>query len=446
MVVLARKARGQTQKSLATSMGISQTLLAKYEAGSRVVTSTHLSALAHSLDYPQGFFTRHAHVQGAGQSEIFHRKRNKASASLMERAYAEAQIRRLEVTQMLESAPQLPLLPSYPVDEFEEDPEKIARTVRACWQLPHGPIFNVTRTLEDNGCIVLAHEFGSHHIDGFSHRSIGSPPFFHLNSTLPPDRWRWTLAHELGHAVMHFDPGEPHQVVEKQADLFAAEFLAPGHEILPSLFRLNFQSLAELKREWKISMQALVMRAHHLGVLDARQKAGMFARLSKAGYRMREPETLDPPVERPELAYRLVQFFLHNMEFSRSELCTMLKINETDLRASYRDPEDLLGYILGTEPAEKDGGRGGDVVNESFSLDLEPDAYPLHIQIGCHPEDVARFQESLNALFLLEREGLVSQGILDVSLDRLRNKLERHFKPRPRAVEPPWGDIDDVPF
>ena len=445
MVVLARKARGKTQSALASAMGISQALLARYEAGSRMVTTAHLSALSLTLDYPQGFFTRHPRVEGSGRSEIFHRKRTKVSAGLMERAYAEAQIRRLEIGRMLESAPRSPLVPSYPIDEFEDDPEKIARTVRAYWQMPSGPVFNVTRTLEDNGCVILTHDFGSRHIDGFSHRTVGSPPFFHLNLSLPPDRWRWTLAHELGHVVMHFEPGESPKMVEKQADLFAAEFLAPGHELLPLLFRLNFQSLAALKREWKISMQALVMRAHHLGVLDARQKTGMFARLSKEGYRIREPETLDPPVEKPECPYRLVQFFLRNLGFSRAELYTMLHINMADFQAYYRDPEDLLGDILGFQPPESDAMEGGAVGNKSNSLDLGPDAYPLHIQIGCHSEDVIGLQMALDALHLLHREDLISEGVIDVSLGRLRQRMERDFE-LSRAVDTRWDDIDDLPF
>ncbi len=410
-----------------------------------MITPAHLSALSRTLDYPEGFFTRHPRVEGSGRSEVFHRKRSKVSASLMERAYAEAQIRRLEVGRMLESAPPLPSIPSYPIDEFEDNAEKIARTVRAYWQMPPGPVFNVTRTLEDNGFVVLAHDFGSRHIDGFSHRSVGNPPFFHLNAELPPDRWRWTLAHELGHVVMHFDPGESPQMVEKQADLFAAEFLAPGHELLPLLFRLNFQSLASLKREWKISMQALVMRAHHLGVLNARQKAGMFARLSKEGYRIREPETLDPPVEKPECAYRLVQYFLQQMGFSRAELCTMLHINEADFQACYRDPEDLLGGILGFQPPESDGIGGGAVVNKWESIDLRPDAYPLHIQIDCHPEDVAILQRALDALYMLRREGLISEGIIEVSLERLRQRLEQDFSSRPSS-DATWDNIEDLPF
>ena len=445
MIVLGRKSRGKTQRALAAEVGFSQSLLAKYEAGSRSVSNEHLALLCESLDYPQGFFTRLVKVEGAGRSEVFHRKRSKVPASVMDRAYALAQIRRLEIGRMLDAVPPLPLVPSYPVDEFDDDPEKIARTVRAFWQLPSGPVFNMTRTLEQNGCMIAAHNFGSRHIDGFSHRSTTGPPFFHVNSKLPPDRWRWTLAHELGHAVMHFEPGDSPKLVEEQADRFAAEFLAPGHELLPLLFRLNYQKLAALKREWKISMQALVMRAYHLGAIDARQKTDMFTRLSRAGYRLREPEALDPPVEKPELLFRLVQIFEQDLEFSQSELRGMLHIGEADFRACYSDPSDILGEILHSGPNQVDGSGGGYMNDQINSLDLGPSSRPLHLQIGCHPEDVIEFQRSLDSLHLLERERLIPQGIIAVGEERVRDRLSRKFAfSRPSSGSA--GLIEDLPF
>ena len=46
---------------------------------------------------------------------------------------------------------------------------------------------------------------------------------FFVNTEIPGDRLRWTLAHEIGHVVMHLMPS-PDQ--EKEADRFAAERLA----------------------------------------------------------------------------------------------------------------------------------------------------------------------------------------------------------------------------
>ena len=94
-------------------------------------------------------------------------------------------------------------------------------------------------------------------------------------------------------------------IIENQADLFAGEFLAPGNEIMPLLGSLTLPKLAGLKLEWKISMQALVMRASHFGTITPSQKQSLFIHLNKGGYRIREPETLDPPREYPSKLFQL---------------------------------------------------------------------------------------------------------------------------------------------
>ena len=346
MLTLARKSRRKTQGQLAKDAGITQANVSKCEAGVKVVDDELLPRFAGALGYPVRFFRQAATVKGPGISEFFHRKRVKISTPILHQAYALAEIRRLEIAKLLESREELcPQVPVFPVEEFDDDPAKIARTIRATWQLPPGPVFNIARTLELNGCIIVAHNFGTRALDGFSCCSTGMPPIFHINAEMPPDRWRWTLAHELGHIVMHTDIGEPgtsSSQREQQADIFAGEFLAPGHELLPMLWNLDFQRLAALKREWKISMQSLVMQAHRLGAITDRQKQAMFIRLSKSGYRQREPENLDPPIEVPGVLFNLAMFHMTKLEFTREELKDYLAVGESDFHFYYHDPYDIL--------------------------------------------------------------------------------------------------------
>ena len=321
LIQLARQSRGLTQTKLASDIGVSQSLIAKYEAGVRDVPPDHLARLAEALDYPVRFFRRPMGRAGSG-SEIFHRKRARVPANVLGKNYADAAIRRMEIDALREALDgvfKLTPFPFYPIEEFDYDPEKIARTVRAVWQLPEGPVFNVTRTLEENGGIVVAHKFDPR-IDGFGCRTLGLPPVFHLNRDLPPDRWRWTLAHEIGHMVMHVERGNPDKEAEDQAHRFAAEFLAPAHHIEPQLRRLNIGQLAPLKMQWKISMSSLVKRAKDLNTIDARQYKSLMVQLSQQGYRTREPVNLDPPVEHPSLLFDLAQYFEQSLEFSRAEL------------------------------------------------------------------------------------------------------------------------------
>ena len=346
MLTLARKSRRKTQGQLAKESNITQAAVSKYEAGLQQIDEDLLPRLATALDYPPRFFKRAMTIKGPGVSDYYHRKRARMSVSLLNQVYALAEVRRLEISKLLLSwDSDYPAVPLFPVEEYEDDPPKIARTVRAVWQVPLGPIFNATRTLEQNGCIIVAHEFGTRAIDGFSYRSAGMPPVFHLNTALPPDRWRWTLAHELGHVVMHTGLGESDvspKEAEQQADIFAGEFLAPEHELKPSLWNLDFQRLAALKLQWKISMQAIVMQAFRLGSINAQQRQNMFIRLSKAGYRQREPENLDPPIESPSWPFKLVKFHMTALKYSRDEVKELLAIGESDFQHYYHDPLDYL--------------------------------------------------------------------------------------------------------
>lgn len=343
MLILARRSREMTQAQLSKSSEVSSVTISKYEQGTLNVLNDKLIRLADALQYPMTFFYRSSRLRGVAGGAAFHRKQQSLPTRKLYRAHALAEVRRLEISTMLESLDvQAPPLPKYPVEFYDDDPEKIARSVRILMGVPPGPIFNLTATLECNGCMIVDHDFGSPKIDGFIQHPDYPPCFIHLNSALPPDRWRWTLAHELAHAVMHEDPMKELKEIENQANLFAAEFLAPANEIRPQLNGLTFQKLGGLKREWRISMQALITRAYHLGTISGRQRQTMFMRLAQSGYRTREPETLDPPVEHPSWMHSLAQKHLTELDYSRSELCDLLRITDADLGRYYVGDDDIL--------------------------------------------------------------------------------------------------------
>ena len=350
MLVLARRSRSLTQDELAKRAGVVRTSLSRYEMGTLTVPDHALSKLADALDYPPAFFRRNTTLLGTGGDAVYHRKRQSMPTKALYHAHACAEIRRLEITTLLQSIGEdVPMLPEYPVD-FYEDPARIARTMRAAMNIPPGPVFNLTATLERNGCVVVAHDFMSHHLDGFSQRPPYPPNFIHLNAALPPDRSRWTLAHELGHLVMHFEFTDSSRLLEEQANLFASEFLTPAHEIAPQLAGLTFQKLSGLKMEWMVSMQSLITRAYHLNLISDRQRQSMFTRMATAGYRTREPATLDPPVEKPSMMVQLAERHYTELDYTPDELASLVMVNERDFWKHYSndvwtDIDDIIKGI-----------------------------------------------------------------------------------------------------
>ena len=67
---------------------------------------------------------------------------------------------------------------------------------------PKGRINTLIKTIEDKGIVVLALDLGD--LDGFSTWFNGNIPVIFVNKTLPPDRYRLTVAHELARSPEHY--------------------------------------------------------------------------------------------------------------------------------------------------------------------------------------------------------------------------------------------------
>lgn len=181
------------------------------------------------------------------------------------------------------------------------DPSRIARELRELWQVPTGSIRNVTGMLESAGIVVVERSLDSRAQDAVSSwpRVSGRPPIMMMNSGLPGDRQRFTLAHELGHLVMHDVPADDQ---EAEANTFASELLAPAAEIATQLAGLttrDFPRLLELKPSWGMSVAALIRRARDVEAITDRQYREFQVQLGRLGWRTLEPGTL--AAERPTL-------------------------------------------------------------------------------------------------------------------------------------------------
>jgi Zn-dependent peptidase ImmA (M78 family) len=179
---------------------------------------------------------------------------------------------------------------------------------------PSGPVLHVTRSLERGGIVVAPLAFSESDDDSETIGHFGAscwpgPPdpavigYFEGGSG---DRQRFTLAHELGHLVMHTrrrfvsDP-------EDEANRFAGAFLVPrvrAEEFITTDITLG--DLARLKATWGVSIQALIMRCGQLGLIDPARKTSLFKQLSARGWRKNEPVRVHP--EPPTLLAKLIEY------------------------------------------------------------------------------------------------------------------------------------------
>jgi Zn-dependent peptidase ImmA (M78 family) len=332
MIILGRESRGLPQKALAAQLNVTQGRISKMESGLLPVPDDLLERLARVLDYPKHFFYQEGGVTGIGIAEVFHRKRKSVPMHILEKVYAQIEIRIKNIIELIRSADISCTIPHLDIDEYDGRVEEIARIVRVHLQIPRGPIQDLTETLEDAGVIVIPFAFGTPLIDAISRWIPTLPPLFFVNQNSPKDRYRYSVAHELGHIVMHTLPTAD---MEEQANRFADEFLMPERDIRADLSEVDLAKLANLKRYWRVSMAALLMRAEELKAITPNQARYLWTQMGKAGYRTREPIELDVAGEQPSLLHELIETYETEFQYSEEDFRAILPFNNAELHEFY---------------------------------------------------------------------------------------------------------------
>jgi Zn-dependent peptidase ImmA (M78 family)/transcriptional regulator with XRE-family HTH domain len=341
MLRLARQRRGFQQTEAARLLGIDQSLLSRLENGLVEIRDDLLMKAAQAYDLPADFFHQHDPVYGAPVSvHPMWRRKADISARELDCVVAELNIRVIHLRRFLEGATikNTSDLPKLDIDEFG-DPERIAGLVRAHWRVPAGPLQNLTALVEKAGALVAHSPLSRASISGVTFAPPGMAPLIVLNSDQPADRARFTLAHELAHLVMHRFP-TPN--MEQEAHAFAVALLMPANDIRPYFHgrRIDLSTLAALKPEWRVSMAALLMRAHKLRFLTDNQHTYLWKQISARGYRLREPPELDFEPEQPEILNQIIRLHLDGLGYTRKEIAKLLCVHERELKDLYGTWDD----------------------------------------------------------------------------------------------------------
>lgn len=344
MLILAREARGVTQKELAQGIRITQGRISKIENGLLDMPHDLLQATAEYLQYPVSFFIQEDPIYGAPVR--YHRKRQSVGQKDLAKFHARLNVVRLQLSRLLTSVDLTSKnqIPRLDVDEYGGDAASVARAVRGGWMLARGPVSNMIGCLEDAGGIVIPFDFEDQAIDAIGMRIPGDtsfPALFFINATCPGDRMRFTLAHELGHLVMH---QFPHERMEEEADRFAAEFLMPESDIKPYFSSVSLSRMVQLKPYWKTSVAALIEHAHSLGCISGWKRTQLWKEWSALGYRKNEPLPLPP--EEPRTLKELIDVHLSELGYSIAELAQVIHCNDYEFQATYL-PEKRFRVISG---------------------------------------------------------------------------------------------------
>ena len=238
----ARIYRGYSQTELASMIeGLSQPNLSKFEKGLNSLSDELLLKIIDYLDFPYEFLSKNI-SNDAGLAHY----RKRTTITKKDRTDIEYSYKLIGyiIDEMSDSLiwPEF----NFKTLDIEEgySPKYIASYTRKSLGLkPDEPVADIYNLLEVNGIIVVELD-AIDKFDGVSFVSDKGYPIIVINENFSNDRKRFTLAHELGHLLMHLidNPAIPKfrdNKLEIEANTFASEFLMPSEAIKNSLFNFN---------------------------------------------------------------------------------------------------------------------------------------------------------------------------------------------------------------
>lgn len=348
MLTLAREAVGLTQGALALDAGISQALMSKIENGLEKPSPAVLEKAARECHVPFEFFEQLDEPLGEGLVDIFHKKRLTLPAKPLRRANAVVNVTRLETLRLLRTVELTDVapFPSFSLDEHESV-EEIAQLVRATWRIPRGPLPDLISRIEAAAVPVFVLPLGHEKLSAISMPGIESGRhIIVLNSDLAPSAQRFALAHELGHLVMHH--GQASVDMEKDADRFASALLMPATDIKASLKGVRFRDLGQLKAIWRVSLGALIFRAHDLGAITDRHYRTLNIQLNQLpGGRKHEPGEF--AVETPRLMRHVMDDYQKELGYSIEDLARVMVMLDDSLREKYLGEQPRTLRVVGSD-------------------------------------------------------------------------------------------------
>lgn len=309
----ARELREVQQQDVAAILGITGGRLAQIEQ-SDAPTSVEpavQTALSAALRMPGSFFQVPASEDLSVGSMRF-RAQQRLTKRVTNRVRREAELS-LELARAAERHLESP--PARVPSTSLVSPEDAADAARAALGVPPtGPVPNVVRALERAGVwVFIVDTRVEAKLDAFSTWAGLNleRPVIALGEGMVWDRQRHSTAHELGHLVMHRTAGtdtDGGKLIEREADRFASAFLFPREDALLELpSPLTLSQLGPLKLRWGMSLQALIFRAHDLGVITPEHRASLFKQISARGWKKEEPGVDARTVEQPRALRRMVE-------------------------------------------------------------------------------------------------------------------------------------------
>jgi Zn-dependent peptidase ImmA (M78 family) len=300
----AREIRGFTQAELSRKIGVTQGAIAQFEGNLTAPAQENLEGIALQTGFPIAFFKQCSSLDFPLGTLLYRARASVKSADKnLVRQYGRLAYESVEKMEMSLKGVSLRL------PKYSEDPVTAASLTRSSFGLsPNTPIDYLIDVIEKGGVLVLSVPKSIDKHDAFSlwtGKDLQRPVIV-ISAGGPTDRLRFSVAHELGHLVMHQKIDKTIDEVEREANRFAGELLMPEtimrEEIVPPVTLMSLQKLAG---RWKVSVQALIKRASDLEIISSRQYKYLFQQLGARG--LRTESLVSIPLEKPRAVRQMAE-------------------------------------------------------------------------------------------------------------------------------------------
>lgn len=325
----ARRRRGLTKKELASKVRLTPRSISMFENDESHPSEDTLQSLAEALSFPASFFNGDD-IDVPNTDSVSFRALSKMTSSIESSAICASGIAFL-FNDWIEQKFTMPA-PDLITFESDIDPEIAASELRDHWGIGELSIRNMVHLLESKGIRVFSLVENTVDVDAYSFWK-GDIPFIFLNTMKSAERSRFDAAHELGHLVLHRHGSPSGHEAERQADQFASAFLMPKSTLksFSAVSQLaTLPALIQLKKNWGVSLSALVYRMHKLAMLSEWHYRTLIIEISKRGFRSTEPEGL--PREQSQV-WEMVFDSLREEKITKDDIARSLDVYPSEIEA-----------------------------------------------------------------------------------------------------------------
>lgn len=359
----ARRFNRKTISEIADMLNVTKQMISKYENGKAAPSLDSVFVLIKELGFPREFYYSEDNYSLSSEGTFF---RSRYTSTQKEKIPAEYSKKYTAIIRdYLSGFLDFPEL-DWKLTQKDYTPTEYADFIREEWNLGDKPIIDMMNLLEEHGFVVSNVKSDSNKVDAFSsYVEINKNRYFIImleGENFSFYRQQFSLAHELGHWLMHqgvYNPqdldSDSYRLMEDEANEFAAAFLLPKDTFsrTVSVNPKQIDFYLNLKKTWNVSIAMMMMRTRNLGIIDTDDYVKLQRQLNYRGWRKEEPLDNIRRTSEPIALRQAIQILVENSIIEGYEIPREIH-NQYGVALPSRMIEELTnvehGYLEYKEP------------------------------------------------------------------------------------------------